>query len=275
MQERYIMTQRILAFSGSKQSGKTTRVNFLHGYEMKRTEAIKVFEINENGNLVVNAITTDEKGESSEGMGILDIERQDFEFASYASQRIWPFVRCYNFATPLKRMCINVFGLTQDQCYGTDENKNTSVNIMWDNLPGDFSSENKTGQMTAREFLQYFGTDVCRQIKPDIWTSICINDIINDESELAIIGDCRFKNEVDAVHNAGGKVIRLLRRPNEDGHSSENDLEDYDGFDYVIDNSEMSIGECNKELLNVLIDWGWIQSAEPVGFVMSAKKEGG
>ena len=37
----------------------------------------------------------------------------------------------------------------------------------------------------------------------------------------------------------------------------------------------MSIDECNKEWLNVLMDWGRIQSAEPVGFVMSAKKEGG
>ena len=59
------MAQKILAFSGSKQSGKTTRVNFLHGYEMKRTESIKIFEINENGNLVVNAVTTNEKGETS------------------------------------------------------------------------------------------------------------------------------------------------------------------------------------------------------------------
>jgi len=266
------MSQKILAFSGSKQSGKTTRVNFLHGYEMKRMEAVKVFEINENGNLVVNAITTDEKGDASEGMGILDIERQDFEFAAYASQRIWPFVRCYNFATPLKRVCMNVFGLTHEQCYGTDEEKNTHINIMRENLP-DVPSDHNHGPMTAREFLQHFGTDICRRIKPDVWTSICINDIVDDESELAVIGDCRFRNEVDAVHEAGGKVIRLLRRPSDDKHSSENDLQDYDGFDHVIDNSNMTIEECNKELLNTLIDWGWIQSAEPVRFMTSAKKE--
>jgi hypothetical protein len=267
------MAQKILAFSGSKQSGKTTRVNFLHGYEMKRTESIKIFEINENGNLVVNAVTTNEKGEASEGMGVLDIERQDFEFAAYASQRIWPFVRSYNFATPLKRMCMNIFGLTQGQCYGTDDEKNTHTSVMWENLLDVLSLEHEHGPMTAREFLQYFGTDICRRIKSDVWTSICINDIIDDESELAIIGDCRFRNETDAVHEAGGKVIRLLRRPSDDKHSSENDLQDYDGFDHVIDNSDMTIEECNKELLNVLIDWGWIQSAEPVGFMTSAKKE--
>lgn len=264
------MTQKILAFSGSKQSGKTTRVNFLHGYEMKRTEAIKIFEINENGNLVVNATTTDERGEASEGMGILDVERSDFEFASYASQRIWPFIRGYNFATPLKGVCMSLFGLTQKQCYGTDQEKNTHTNIMWENL----SPEHKSGPMTSREFLQHFGTDICRQIKPDIWTSICIDNILDDESDLAIIGDCRFRNEVDAVHEAGGKVVRLLRRPNDDDHSSENALEGYNGFDHVIDNSDMTIEECNKELLNVLIGWGWIQSAEPVGFTTSAKKEG-
>jgi len=263
------MTQKILAFSGSKQSGKTTRVNFLHGYEMKRTEAIKIFEINENGNLVVNATTADENGNISEGMGILDIERQDYEFANYASQRIWSFVRAYNFATPLKRLCVSIFGLTYEQCYGVEKEKNSPTNIMWESLP---DTEHDHGPMTAREFLQYFGTDICRRIKPDIWTSICLDNIVDDESELAIIGDCRFRNEADAVHEAGGKIIRLLRRPKEDSHSSENDFQGYNEFDHIIDNSDMTIDECNKELLNILIDWGWIQSSKPVGFTTPVKK---
>ena len=33
----------------------------------------------------------------------------------------------YNFADPLKKMCIEIFGLTHDQCYGTDEQKNEYV----------------------------------------------------------------------------------------------------------------------------------------------------
>jgi|LULM01.1.fsa_nt_gb hypothetical protein len=267
------MSQKILAFSGSKQSGKTTRMNFLHGYEMKRTEAIKVFEINNAGKLVVNATTADENGNISEGMGVLDIERNDFEFANYASQRIWPFVRAYNFATPLKRLCVSVFGLKYEQCYGTEDEKNSPTNIMWESLPDSLRSKDDSGPMSAREFLQYFGTDICRRIKPDIWTSICLDNIVDDESELAIIGDCRFRNEADAIHEAGGKIIRLLRKPKKDSHSSENDLEKYCEFDHVIDNSDMTIEECNKELLNVLIDWGWIQSVEPAGFTKPVKSE--
>ena len=125
-----------------------------------RDEAIKIFEINENGNLVVNAVTTDERGGASEGMGVLDVERDDFEFASYASQRIWPFIRAYNFATPLKGVCMSLFGLTHKQCYGTDQEKNTHTNIMWENL----SPEHKSGTTTAREFLQFFGSETSHRL---------------------------------------------------------------------------------------------------------------
>ena len=121
--------QKILAFSGTKQSGKSTCVNFLHGYEMKRNNVIAQFEINDRGQLMVNAVFTDDKGQTSEGMGILDVNRQDFEFASYASRTIWPHVRSYSFATPLKRTCMNIFGLSWDQCYGNEENKNTLTDI--------------------------------------------------------------------------------------------------------------------------------------------------
>ncbi len=32
--------------------------------------------------------------------------------------------KIYNFADPLKQLCIDIFGLTYNQCYGTDEAKN-------------------------------------------------------------------------------------------------------------------------------------------------------
>jgi len=264
------MTQKILAFSGAKQSGKSTRVNFLHGYEMKRNDIIKQFEVNDNGQLIVNAVFTDEKGETTEGMGVLAVDREDFEFATYASQSIWPYVRSYNFATPLKRVCMNVFDLTHEQCYGTDEEKNTHTNIMWKNLPGEPRSRKK---VTAREFLQFFGTDICRRIKPDVWTSICINDIVDGESDFAIIGDCRFENEVDAVQEAGGKVIRLTRKPHDDTHESEVNLDNYEGFDFVLDNANMTIDECNKQLLDILIDWRWIESTGAKQFTTKAVKD--
>ena len=65
---------------------------------------------------------------------------------------------------------------------------------------------------------------------------------------------------MEAVQKAGGKVIRLTRDPFEDEHASENALNEYDGFDCVIDNSSMSIDESNKLLLNTLKEWGWLKA---------------
>ena len=47
----------------------------------------------------------------------------------------------------------------------------------------------KEGPMTAREFMQFFGTDVCRKMFEPVWAKACINKIKREQSELAIIAD--------------------------------------------------------------------------------------
>ena len=245
----------IIGLSGAKQSGKTTSTNFLYGYQLRVNEIIEKFLMNsETGELLVNAKTINEKGEEEEGLGVLDIERRDSDFIDYASQSIWPYVRSFGFADPLKIISIQLFGLLEEQCYGTNDQKNTPINIKWEDLP---VSSDKTGFITAREFLQYFGTEVCRKIKPNIWVDSCINRINQSGTELAIVSDVRFPNEVDAIQKAGGKVIRLTRKPHEDIHDSEISLDDYEGFDYVLENQDLSIDETNKQMLGILKSWGW------------------
>ena len=251
------MGQHILGISGAKQSGKTTCTNFLHGYQMRFHDVVEKFLMNEKGDIIVNTISLNEKGEEVEGVGVLDVFRTDFDFNLYAAQNIWPFVQAFSFADPLKAICINLFGFTHDQCHGSDDDKNSPVNIKWEHLPG---VKEKTGYLTAREFMQVFGTDICRCIKPDIWTSTCINRIRESGTELAIVSDCRFPNEVEAVQKAGGKVIRLTRNPFDDEHVSEKALDDYEGFDCVIDNASMDMDQANKNLLDKLKEWGWLQA---------------
>ena len=113
--------------------------------------------------------------------------------------------------------------------------------------------------MTAREFLQYFGTDICRGIKSDIWTSACLDRILSSGTEFAIVPDVRFPNEVEAIQKAGGRVVRLTRKPFEDSHSSETSLDEKDSmFDCVLDNNEKDIHETNTILMEVLKEWGWL-----------------
>ena len=251
------MEQKILGISGAKQSGKTTSTNFIHGYQLRFYDVVSKFLMNDQGDLLINVIASNEKGEEEEGVGVLDVFRTDEDFVDYASQMIWPYVKAFSFADPLKLLSIHLFGLTPQQCYGTDEDKNTKVDIQWKNIPGKSKSAKK---ITAREFLQFFGTDICRKIKPDVWTSSCISRIHSSNTELAVVSDCRFPNEVDAIKNAGGKVVRLTRSPHKDEHESETALDNgYNGYDIVIDNAKMSIDETNMALLNALKSWGWLQ----------------
>ena len=242
----------IIAFAGAKQSGKTTSVNFLHGHEMKSNGFIKEFFIDEGGRLVVNAKYLDDNDKEFESMGVFDVFQESQTFSDYASSTFWPFVKAYNFADPLKRMCIALFGLDREQCYGTDEQKNSLTDILWDNI-----SQDSSGRMTAREFMQFFGTNICRRIKDDVWVSLCIKQIKDENPNLALIGDCRFKNEIDAVHEAGGKVIYFTRNSqSSDGHDSEKASEYKDHYDCIIDNTNTSVEEQNKLVLEQIQAWG-------------------
>jgi hypothetical protein len=212
--------------------------------------------MDEDGSLLIDAIQMDEQGNEIEGLGVLDIERMDEEFLEYASQIVWPHVRSFSFAAPLKIIATNLFGLEHAQCYGSDEDKNSLTKIKWADTTG---VVNASEFMTAREFLQHFGTDICRGIKSDIWTSSCLDRVLSSGTEFAIVPDVRFPNEVEAIQKAGGKVIRLTRKPFEDSHSSEISLDEKDAmFDYVLDNSEKGIHETNTALMEVLKEWGWL-----------------
>ena len=248
----------IVAFAGAKQSGKTTSVNFLHGHEMKSHGFIKKFFVDEGGRLVVNAKYLDDNDKEFESMGVFDVFQDSQSFVDYASSTFWPFVRAYNFADPLKRMCMGLFGLTREQCYGTDEEKNSLTEILWDDVSHDGQrGSDRDGYMTAREFMQFFGTNICRKIKNDIWVSLCINQIKEENPNLALIGDCRFKNEIDIVHEAGGKVIYFTRNSeSSDGHDSEKASEYKEHYDCIIDNTNIGVEEQNKLVLEQIQAWG-------------------
>ena len=98
----------------------------------------------------------------------------------------------------------------------------------------------KEGPMTAREFMQFFGTDVCRKMFEPIWVKSCIKKIQQEQSQLAIIADVRFPNEAKAIEEAGGRVVRLTRQVFDDNHSSEVALDNYPFTDFI-DNQVESI----------------------------------
>lgn len=246
----------IIGISGKKQAGKTTVANIIHGEILKSKELIIDYNINDNGKLLIN--TTNSTGK--EGWGEFDVERKDEQFIEYAHYNMWPYVKLYNFADSLKDMCINLFGFTYEQAYGTNDQKNQTLkHIRWEDMPKVRASKRKPvkrGKITAREFMQFFGTDIMRKIHNNVWANACLNKITKEGSDLAIIADVRFPNEVEAITKAGGKVLRLERNVHEDSHDSETalDVDNYDHSNFwrVLDNGEMTIQGTITEVKSLL-----------------------
>lgn len=65
--------------------------------------------------------------------------------------------------------------------------------------------------LTPRWILQYWGTDVCRNhFHDDIWIASLENKMRKTRDNI-VISDVRFPNEIKAIHNAGGIVVRIKR----------------------------------------------------------------
>ena len=270
---------RLLAFAGHKQAGKTTASNFLHGYQLRANGVIDGFDILEDGRLIIKTNAINHEGEEELTQGFLEVGRDDPEFADWAAYNMWPFVKKYSFASPLKHISTELFGLSHDNVYGSEAKKNTNTFFRWEDMPGVVTKKDrytkkliadgvvkyhKPGKMTHREFLQFFGTDVCRKIYDEIWFTKLLNDVHAEQPLIAIVDDCRFINEVESIQKTGGKVIYLSRSPYQDSHSSESELDNYDDFDTVIDNSDLTIHETNVKIISALDDWGWLgKSVQP------------
>ena len=258
------MTQ-IIGICGTKQSGKTTTSNFLHGHEMKLHDVIDRFEIKPDGSLEVNTTFMDEKGREVHDVGVLDLYQDSEQFYEYATRRIWPLIRNYSFADALKEICVILFDIPPECVYGTDDQKNQKQeHLLWKNMPGvHFNSnypaegyQSNKGPMTAREFMQFFGTDIMRRMYGPIWLNNCLKRIRSDNSAIAVVPDCRFINEMETIKENDGILIRLLRCPFKSDHASEQDVDKWDDYDLVVDNRNLSIQESNKVVLDYLISVG-------------------
>ena len=75
--------------------------------------------------------------------------------------------------------------------------------------------------------------------------------VLKDDSELALISDVRFENEIVAIQRAGGFVVGLKRNPSKkkDKHPSETAIEKcIDLCDATIDNLLLTIPQQNEQI---------------------------
>lgn len=102
-------------------------------------------------------------------------------------------------------------------------------------------------KLTPRSILQLLGTEAGRSIiHPNIW----INSLFSDYKDCTsnwIITDTRFPNEADSIKNRDGILIRINRENNNtDTHLSETSLDNYENWDYTINNNRTIQDLINK-----------------------------
>ena len=271
------MTQKVLVFAGRKQSGKSSSANFVAGYILSQLGRMGhpycpiKFSIDEDGQLLVNTSIINADGETEFANGILDLNNKDTNFVTWAMNIMWPSVKLYSFADTLKEIAIVLFGLNPEHVYGTNEDKRKLTHIKWKDMcaflpPKQVSNIKRAGKydanMNVREFLQYFGTNICRKLYNECWTQNCFQRIVDEGSDLAIITDARFENEIKGAKKLNAKIIKLDRKVEEDTHESEVDLDKLisSNYDLVIDNQYLTIEEKNQIILDALYEWGWLNA---------------
>lgn len=140
----------------------------------------------------------------------------------------------FAFIDPLKKFCKEVLGIDHEALYGPPEKRDLPTEFDWPR-PNPYD---RTGKMTAREVLQFVGTDLLRhQFDRSLWVKATIRTIQAAKFDVGVIADARYPEEVEAAKGIGAIAVRLLRDPSPfDAHQTEHALDSYpnDAFDYVV-----------------------------------------
>ncbi len=236
----------IIVISGKKGAGKNTLANQIIAELLNRRLSLGV-RVNDQGLLVtpINLPTVGDKVTAWNGK--LGFERViDTTPPNVSSIVSGAGIRVLSFAETLKEFCISVLGLRPEQCWGTDEQKNTPTHIRWESLPlgirWKYAKKSlwpgtwlRRGLMTGREVMQVFGTDVVRQMYSDAWARSTYSCAVRIPEPVVIIPDGRFPNEIIGDNtdlsspewDVTVKKIRSLRNPFNDKHVSETALDNF------------------------------------------------
>lgn len=114
-----------------------------------------------------------------------------------------------SFAKPLKDAVAAIFGWSREMMEGQSH-----VSRQWREQEDQYWSEILEKAVTPRWAMQYLGTNIIREhLHPDIWVLSMkrrVQDKLSNKQKI-VITDCRFPNEIQALRDLGGIIIRVVR----------------------------------------------------------------
>lgn len=145
-------------------------------------------------------------------------------------------------ADPMKHFCKEVFEFTDEQLWGPSACRNAGD----PRYVREWVDRGQDGShpvlLTPRFALQTLGTEWGRVCYENVWIDYALRkaERWNHQGYNVVIPDIRFKNELDAIHKAGGVVWRIERAGSglegqAAAHASENGLRS-DDCDRVLRN---------------------------------------
>jgi hypothetical protein len=243
--------KRILAFSGKLGSGKTSCSNFINALAFTHLLQLTPYAfVSDKGELVCQA--------EEDQLKVVNLKDRSPEAREWLDKFVHPFIRIYSTAEPLKDFCVNFLGLDAKLVWGSQEDKNTLTHLRWENMPD--KPKGKSGSMTVRDVMEFVGTNLFRKMDPDSHAKALKNTIDKSTTPYILCDDIRFINEVEVVQGSGGHVVRLTLTTEEAAanlHPSNTELDDFTGFDKVIDNQTLTMEETFGQLMTYLVEIGW------------------
>ena len=112
-----------------------------------------------------------------------------------------------SFANSVKDSCAAVFGWDRAMLEG-----DTPESRAWREQPDQWWSDKFGREFSPRLALQLMGTEAGRDVfHPDLWVHTVLRRCEQAPYNNYVIADVRFPNEINAIKDAGGFVVRVRR----------------------------------------------------------------
>jgi hypothetical protein len=112
-----------------------------------------------------------------------------------------------SYANSVKDACASIFGWNRAMLEG-----DTPESRAWREQKDEWWSEKLGKEFSPRLALQLMGTEAGRDVfHPDLWVHTVMRRCERAPWNNYVIADVRFPNEINAIVNSGGKVIRVRR----------------------------------------------------------------